>query len=52
MQGITQTCNSHDLILSLFLFHTADEEKKLSLKVVRQHLVDGVIISASLWMTL
>lgn len=46
MQGIAHACNTNDLILSLFLFHTADEEQKLSLKVTRKQLVDGVIVSA------
>jgi LacI family transcriptional regulator len=46
MQGIAQACNANDLILSLFLFHTADEEQKLSAKVVRKQLVDGVIVGA------
>lgn len=46
MQGITQACNLHDYILSLFLFHTADEEAKLTPRVLRNQLVDGVIVSA------
>lgn len=46
MQGIAQACNTHDYILSLFLFHTEAEEQRLSLRVTRQQLVDGVIVSA------
>lgn len=46
MQGVTQACNAHDYILSLFLFHTADEEAKLTPRVLRNQLVDGVIVSA------
>jgi LacI family transcriptional regulator len=46
MQGIAQACNAHDLILSLFLFHTADEEQKLTPRVARKQLLDGVIVSA------
>lgn len=46
MQGISQACNSHDYILSLFLFHTEDEEKKLTPRVLQNQLVDGVIVSA------
>jgi LacI family transcriptional regulator len=46
MQGIAQACNTHNLILSLFLFHTADEEQKLTPRIVRRQLLDGVIVSA------
>ncbi len=46
MQGIAQACNTHDYILSLFLFHTQDEERKISLRVARKQLIDGVILSA------
>lgn len=47
LQGIAQACNTHDYILSLFLFHTEDEEQKLLTRVMRNRLVDGIIISAS-----
>ncbi len=46
MQGVAQACNTHDYILSLFLFHTAAEEAKLTPRVLRNKLVDGVIVSA------
>jgi LacI family transcriptional regulator len=46
MQGIAQACNTHDYILSLFLFHTEAEEQRLSPRVTRKQLVDGVIVSA------
>ncbi|MCB0194509.1 MAG: LacI family DNA-binding transcriptional regulator [Anaerolineae bacterium] len=46
MQGISQACNTHNYILSLFLFHTEDEEQKLTAKLLRQQLVDGIILSA------
>jgi len=46
MQGVTQACNRHDYILALFLFHTADEEARLTTRVLRNQLVDGVIVSA------
>ena len=46
MQGITQACNTHDYILSLFLFHTADDEEKIAMRVLRNRLVDGIIVSA------
>lgn len=47
VQGIAQACNTHDYILSLFLFHTEDEEQKLSARVMHNRLVDGIIVSAS-----
>ncbi|MCB0212512.1 MAG: LacI family DNA-binding transcriptional regulator [Anaerolineae bacterium] len=46
MQGIAQACNTHDYVLSLFLFHTEDEEQKLTPKLLRQQLIDGIILSA------
>jgi LacI family transcriptional regulator len=46
MQGITQACNAHDYILSLFLFHTEPEEKKLAPRLLRNQMVDGIIVSA------
>ncbi len=47
LQGVAQACNTYDHILSLFLFHTEDDEEKLSARVLRNQLVDGVILSAS-----
>ncbi len=47
VQGIAQACNTNDAILSLFLFHTEDEEQKLLARLVFNRLVDGVIISAA-----
>jgi LacI family transcriptional regulator len=46
MQGIAQACNMHHYILSLFLFYTEEEEQRLSPRVTRKQLVDGVIVSA------
>jgi LacI family transcriptional regulator len=47
MQGIAQACNANDYTLSLFLFHTEDEEQKLYPRVLRNQLMDGVIVIAS-----
>jgi LacI family transcriptional regulator len=44
MQGIAQACNANDYTLSLFLFHTEDEEQKIYPRVLRARLVDGVIV--------
>lgn len=46
-QGITQACNANDLNLALFLFHSDDEEAKLSGRVVNSSFLDGVIIASS-----
>ncbi|MEW5961832.1 MAG: LacI family DNA-binding transcriptional regulator [Chloroflexota bacterium] len=46
MQGISRACNDNDYILSLFLFHTADDEQKIAGRVLRNQLVDGIIVSA------
>lgn len=47
MQGIAQACNANDYTLSLFLFHTEDDERKLYPRVLRNQLVDGVIVTGS-----
>lgn len=47
IQGITQACNINDYTLSLFLFHTEDEEQKLYPRVLQTQLVDGVMITGS-----
>lgn len=46
-QGVAQACNANDYTLSLFLFHTEDEEQKLYPRVLRTGLMDGLIVSAS-----
>ena len=47
MQGVAQACNANDYTLSLFLFHTEDEEHKLYPRVLRTRLIDGLIVSAA-----
>lgn len=47
MQGVAQACNANDYTLSLFLFHTEDEEQKLYPRVLRTRLIDGIIVIAS-----
>ncbi len=46
IQGISQVCNERDYVLSLFLFHTEDEEKKIYPRVLTRGFVDGVIITS------
>lgn len=45
IQGITQACNPQELTLSLFLFHTKEEEASLYPKILRNNLFDGLIIA-------
>ena len=47
IQGIAKVCNANDYNLSLFLFHTEDEERKLYPRVLRTQQVDGVIVTAA-----
>jgi DNA-binding LacI/PurR family transcriptional regulator len=47
MQGISQGCNDHDHTLSLFLFHSEEEERKLYHRISRNRLLDGVIVTAT-----
>ena len=47
MQGISQGCNSNDYTLTLFLFHSLEEETKLYARISRRQLLDGVIVTAT-----
>lgn len=47
IQGIALECNQHDLSLSLFLFHSEDEEERLTNRIANTSIVDGVIIASS-----
>jgi LacI family transcriptional regulator len=47
IQGISQGCNAHDYTLSLFLFHSEEEETKLHQRISRNRLLDGVIVTAT-----
>ena len=47
MQGISQGCNAHGYTLSLFLFHSEEEERKLHHHISRNRLLDGVIVTAT-----
>jgi LacI family transcriptional regulator len=47
IQGISQGCSTHDYTLSLFLFHSLDEEQKLFGGISRNQLLDGVIVTAT-----
>ncbi|HET6444964.1 MAG TPA: LacI family DNA-binding transcriptional regulator [candidate division Zixibacteria bacterium] len=48
IQGISQGCNANNLTLSLFLFHSEDEEQMIHRRVLRTGLIDGVIVASSL----
>lgn len=47
IQGITQACNPHEIALSLFLFHTKEEEANLYPKILRNNLFDGLIVAGN-----
>ena len=46
-QGVAEACNQYDYILSLFLFKTEDDEKRLIPRISRRGLVDGLIIQST-----
>jgi LacI family transcriptional regulator len=45
--GISRVSNAHDHVLSLFLFHSKEEEAKLYPKIERKQFLDGIIITAT-----
>ena len=44
IEGVTQACNAHDYTLSLFLFHTEADKRKLPARIMGNQLLDGVIV--------
>ena len=46
IQGITQATNRRNLTLSLFLFHSKDEETRTIRSILNTGLLDGLIITA------
>lgn len=47
IQGITHACQLHDYTLSLFLFHAIEDETKLSTRILKRQILDGVIVTAT-----
>ena len=47
LQGITQASNINELTLSLFLFHTEEEEEKIHGRLLTAGFLDGIIIASS-----
>lgn len=47
-QGIAQACNQNGYTLSLFLFHTPEEEKTAAGRIIGNSLLDGIIITADI----
>ncbi len=45
--GIAEACNRANYSLSLYLFHTEEDEKRLFPRITRKGLVDGIIIQAT-----
>jgi LacI family transcriptional regulator len=46
-EGIAQACNEHNYMLSLFLFYTEEDERKLFPHISRPGVVDGLIIQST-----
>lgn len=47
IQGITQACNQYGCTLTLFLFHTEEEEKQLYPRLLNHSMLDGVIVTSA-----
>ena len=47
IQGIAQACNMYDYALSLFMFYTAEDEARLTPKILQTQLFDGLILTAT-----
>jgi len=47
MQGISQGSNAHNFTLSLFLFHSEEEERQLHHRISHNRLLDGFIVTAT-----
>ena len=45
-QGIAQACNKNEYTLTLFLFHTKEEEKRTLQRIIGNGLVDGIIVAS------
>ena len=46
-QGVAQACNESNYTLSLFLFHTEEDERNLLPRISRPGLVDGIILQST-----
>lgn len=45
--GVAQACNAHQYMLSLFLFHTEEDERSLFPLMLRRGLTDGLIVQST-----
>lgn len=46
MKGIAQTCNDHNFTLALFLVGNEEDERKISARITRKGLLDGVLVQS------
>ncbi len=46
-QGVAQACNQNDYTLSLFIFYSSEDERKLFPRISRRGHLDGVIVQAT-----
>jgi LacI family transcriptional regulator len=44
--GVAQACNQHNYTLALFLIDSKEDEKKISTRVSRKGLLDGVLVQS------
>ncbi|MBN1666997.1 MAG: LacI family DNA-binding transcriptional regulator [Anaerolineales bacterium] len=47
VEGISAACNQYDYTLSLLLFHTEEDERKLFPRVTQKGFLDGIIVQAT-----
>lgn len=47
IQGVTQATNDYEQTLTLFLFHNQADEEKLSPRLIRNQLVDGLVVTGT-----
>ena len=47
IQGVSQGCNAHDYTLSLFLFHSPEDESEFYRRSSLKQLLDGVVVTAT-----
>lgn len=46
-QGMAQACQMHDYVLSLFIFHAAEDEAKIAQTLLSRQIFDGAILTAT-----
>lgn len=47
VEGISQACNLYDYTLTLFIFHSEEDERNIFPRITQGGLVDGIIVQAT-----